>query len=438
MKTMNSSVVNIESTNLARQLEEYFDRLWPINRSLMGPGYRSSLDILSEIMPHNVLKYKTGTKVFDWTVPKEWNLRDAYIIGPDGKKYCDCKENNLHILGYSVPYKGKVSLQELKKHLYSLPDQPEATPYVTSYYKERWGFCLPDQELKNLSDGEYDVLIDSELYPGHLDVGEAVLEGKSKEEILLTSYLCHPSLANNELSGPLVLVFLYDLLKNIPNRRYTYRFVLNPETLGSICYLAERGQHLKENLKAGYVITCVGKDAPFTYKCSKQENSLADRAARQVLKEYKSSKVISYNPVYSSDERQYCSPGFNLPVGSLMRVPYGEYYEYHTSLDNKDCISFSALAESVKVYSEVIYALESNVIWKNTVPFCDPCLGPRGLYPTLSTKQDYDKEFQAVFWLLSYADGMTDSLTIAEKSGLDPKTLMSVANRFAQAGLLKL
>ena len=286
-------------------IENYFDRLWPICRSIAGPGFRQSLNILSEIMPTKRLKFQTGKKALDWTVPKEWEAREAYIIGPDGKRYADFGKNNLHLLNYSVPFRGKMNLEELKTHLYSLPEQPDAIPYLTSYYKARWGFCLPHRVLTALPSGEYEVVVDTRLYDGHVEIGETVLPGQSTREILFSSYLCHPSLANNELSGPLVTAFLYRKIAAMPKRRFTYRFALMPETIGSICYLSLRGASFKQRLVAGYQITCVGNPAAWTYKRSRRGSCLADRAAEIILRDSGAAyELIVFDPSVGSDERQ--------------------------------------------------------------------------------------------------------------------------------------
>lgn len=425
-------------SHIEERMESYFDRLWPINRSITGPGIRQSMDILSEIMPTERLRFETGRKVFDWTVPKEWVANDAYFIDPDGIKHAWFKENNLHLLGYSVPFKGKMSLSELRDHLYSLPDMPDAIPYATSYYSENWGFCISHDELQQLPEGEYQVHIDTELYPGAVEIAEAVLPGETNEEVLFSSYLCHPSMANNELSGPLVMAFLYDRIKNMPARRYTYRFVITTETIGTICYLSQRGEHLKNKLAAGYIMTCLGDPGPFTYKLSRQGDSLADRAAKTVLRDKFQHTVVPFSAGNGSDERQYCSPGFDLPMGSLMRTIYGSYRQYHTSLDNKDYISFNSLAESVEMYYSIVQALESNVVWENTVKYCEPQLGKRGLYHDIGTAKYLEQRIDAVCWLLNLADGEHDLLEIAERSGCKIELLARVAQELRSAGLIEL
>jgi aminopeptidase-like protein len=430
----------ITSMSLAKEIESYFDRLWPILRSITGEGVRQTHTILSELVPLERFEIPTGTQVFDWTIPKEWRVREAYVIDPNGTRILDVRNNNLHLLNYSVPFQGVLSKSELNDHLYSLPDKPDAIPYITSYYAPRWGFCLSQHERDALLDGDYQVVVDTELIDGSLTLSEAVLPGESKEEVLLSTYTCHPSLANNELSGPLVTAFLYRALAALPKRRLTYRFVFLPETIGAIAYLQLRGEHLKKHLVAAYVVTCIGDKGNFTYKRSRQETSLADRAAEHCLKQHslkhsaKPHSILSFSPL-GSDERQYCSPGFNLPVGSLMRSMYGTYPEYHTSLDNKNFISFEAMAESVEMYLTILKALESNRTYTNLYPHGEPQLGKRGLYETLG-RNTIPELSSAVFWLLNYSDGNHDLLWIAAKSGYGIELLEKAAQACLEAGLI--
>ena len=397
------------------ELEHYFDRLWPICRSISGDGLRESFDILKEVIPLNTYEIPTGTKVFDWTIPKEWNIDDAYIISPDGKKICDFKQNNLHVVNYSIPVDKEVDYDELIKHIHTLNNQPNAIPYITSYYKETWGFCISKKELDKLpKKGKYRVFIKSSLKNGSITYGDLVLPGKSKKEILFSTYLCHPSMANNELSGPLCIAFLYQKIKQLKNRKYTYRFIIAPETIGTIAYLSKYGMDLKNNLLAGYVMTCCGDNAPFIYKRSKNENSLTDRLAHHVLKHQKFKyKSIPFS-VGGSDERQYCSPGFNMPVGSLTRSIYQSYKEYHTSLDNKDFISFSSMTETIELYFSFIKAFELNDYYLNTNLFCEPQLGKRGLYPSSVNPEINRKKIHNRMHLLSFSDGKKDLIEIAE------------------------
>ena len=424
---------------LKEEIEQYFHRLWPVHRSITGEGVRQTLDILSEIVPLEKTEIPSGTKVFDWTIPKEWVVRDAYIITPGGEKILDVNENNLHLLNYSIPFKGRVSKQILEKHLYSRPEMPDAIPYVTSYFEPRWGFCLAHHDRQYLPDGEYQIVIDTEFIDGSLTIGEAVLEGIENKEILLSTYICHPSLANNELSGPLVTAFLYRELSKIEKRKFTYRFIFCPETIGSIAYLSMYGEYLKNKLFAGYIVTCVGDDGKFTYKRSRRGNSLADRAAEYVLKNSYSGehRILDFFPVPGSDERQYCSPGFNLPVGSLMRTMYGEYPEYHTSKDNKSILSFEKMEEAVHVYKEIIKVIEDNEIYINKYPYCEPNLGKRELYPTISTVNK-NEMIETILWLLNYSDGENDLLDISKISGISIDKLSNAACKCLRAGLLDL
>lgn len=435
MTICNDANKSTSSLNTRDMLEHYFDCLWPLCRSITGPGYRDSLNILSEVVPIDRLKFNTAEKVFDWHVPKEWIVRDAYLKDPNGVKRCCFKTNNLHLLGYSTPFFGRMPLSALRSHLHTLPSQPKAIPYLTSYYEERWGFCLSHEEFASLPEGMYEVFVDTELIPGQVEIGEAVIPGSGTDEILFSAYLCHPSMANNELSGPLVWAGLYERILSMPARRYTYRFAIMPETIGAICYLTRRGEHLIKNLIAGYQMTCLGDKGEFTYKRSRRGNCLADRAAERVLADQGRFKTMAFDPTEGADERQYCSPGFDLPVGCLRRSLF--YPEYHTSLDNKDFISFDALTQSIDVYFNIVLAIENNIVWRNTLPYGEPHLGSRGLYPTLGSQKSFGDRFAAILWVLSCADGRSDLLAVAEKSGMRLDLLITAANELAGAGLLE-
>lgn len=419
----------------AALLEHYFDRLWPINRSVAGPGIPASLDILGELIPTTRHRFATDSQVFDWTVPREWEVHEAYLVDPDGRRRADFAEHNLHLVAHSVPVRTRMSLDELRPHLHSLPDQPDAIPYVLSLYRESWGFCLAHRELESLPEGEYEVVIDAELRPGHVEIGEAVLEGETAEEVLFSSYLCHPSLANNELSGPLVLSALYERIAAMPHRRMTYRFALTAETIGTLCLLSLRGEHLRNKLAAGFVMTCLGDPGSFTLKTSRRGDTLADRAARAVLRDLGGFSELPFDPGNGSDERQYCSPGFNLPVASVMRTMYSLFPEYHTSLDDKDFVSFDAMAASVDAYERIVKAIEGNEVWRSTSPNGEPQLGKRGLYPGTSTKAPLD--VKPTMWMVNFADGDHDVLAIAERSGLSVESLLDAAHKLAAAGLLE-
>ncbi len=422
------------------KIEHYFDKLFPINRSLTGNGNRETLKILSEIIDLAITEVPSGTPCFDWTVPAEWNVKEAWIKDSNGNKIIDFSKNNLHLLGYSEPFHGKISFKELKPHLYTLPDQPDLIPYLTSYYKRRWGFCLTHNQFLQLDQNEtYEVFIDSSLDTnGSMTIGEAIIKGKTEEEILFSTNICHPSLANNELSGSLVSAFIYNKLKEQKELKYTYRFLFIPETIGSIYTLSVKGEHWRKNLKAGFVITCVGDNNKFTYKRSRMGNSLPDRVVETILKQTEEAyNIIDFFPS-GSDERQYCSPGFNLPVGALMRTMYGQYPEYHTSGDNKEYISFEAMEKSVLKYLEIIELIEKNEKYINTMPYGEPQLGKRGLYPTLgSQKKNYGFVIKIIRWILNMADGENDLITISEKSKIDIKDLLPVINKLIEKGILK-
>jgi aminopeptidase-like protein len=370
-------------------------------------------------------------------VPPEWVVHDAHVIDPAGRRILDFRENNLHLLGYSAPFRGVLSRAELDEHLHSLPEQPSAIPYRTSYYAPRWGFCLAHEQRERLPEGDYEVVVDTELRAdGSLTIGEAFLPGEEAGEVLVSTYTCHPSLANNELSGPLVSAFLCQRVAGWPRRRLGYRFVFVPETIGAIAYLSSHGDHLRDRLVAGYVVTCIGDPAPFTLKRSRRGNSLADRAAEYVLAELPKSRIVDFFPS-GSDERQYCSPGFNLPVASVMRSMYTTYPAYHTSLDNRDFVSFAAMAESVDVYERILRTLDTNVRLVNTAPYGEPQLGRRGLYPSLGAARTVDERVEAMLWVLNQSDGEHDLLQIAVRSGVPMEEIAAAADDLTRGGLLE-
>lgn len=422
---------------MINKIEDYFDRLWPINRTILSPGFRESLDILSEIIPFNRQIFNTGETVYDWTIPKEWKVNKAYFIDPNGKKRCDFSDNNLHLVSHSIPFEGEIELKDLKKNLHSFPELPEGIPYLTSFYDKRWGFCISDEELKSLPNGKYQVVIDTELYDGQLTTADCILEGNNSQEVMFTSYLCHPSMANNELSGPLTLMFLYEKIKALPKRRYTYRFVIMPETLGAICYLSRKYNELKKNLMAGYVLTCLGLGESFTYKCSRQENARGDRLIKRLLRKNSKNKIIPFTPIAGSDERQFCSPGFNLPVGSLMRKRYLEYPEYHSSLDNKQLISFDSIKNAVNFCMEIVNDFESQTIFKNTIMNGEPRLGNKGLYPKFSGNQYFDDKLNAILWILNLSDGLHDINDIIERTGYKENIIIEAALELERVKLVE-
>lgn len=412
-------------------------KLWPINRSITGDGVRATLEIISEILPSlKVIEVPSGTAVFDWIVPREWKVDDAYIITPSGEKICAFKKCNLHLVGYSIPVHKKISLQELQEHLYSLPDQPTAIPYITSYYKERWGFCISQEQRNQLEDGEYEVFIDSELFDGSLTYGEFFIKGKSCQEIFISTYVCHPSMANNELSGPCVVTFLAKWLSNRLDNRYSYRFVFIPETIGSIAYLSKNMNLLKSNVFAGFNVTCIGDNRSYSYLPSRHGETISDVVARHVLKHidpsYKSYKWADRG----SDERQYCAPGVDLPIASIMRTKYAEYVEYHTSLDNFDVVTIEGLDGGYSAIKRAIETLEQNLFPKIKV-FCEPQLGRRGLYPTLSTKTS-GEQVKLMMNLITWSDGKKSLLEIAEICSVPVWELYPIANMLSEYQLLNL
>jgi aminopeptidase-like protein len=400
---------------LGGEMHAFGQELFPICRSLTGDGIRETLTrIKDHIGGLEMRSFRSGEEVYDWTIPLEWRIRDAHVIGPDDNTIIRFADNNLHVVGYSEPVDAELELDELQVHLYSLPDQPDAIPYVTSYYKQRWGFCLADRQRKQLAPGRYRVRIDSELFPGQLDYGEAYIPGASAEEIFISTYVCHPSMANNELSGPLVSAWLYNWLRQKP-RRYSYRFVFIPETIGAIAYLSRNLAAMKENIVAGFVLTCIGDDRCYSYLASRAENTLADRAARHVLShldpQYKAYPFLDRG----SDERQYCAPGVDLPVASIMRSKYGTYSEYHTSLDDFTLVTPSGLAGGLHAAVRAVEAIESNWIWRSTT-LGEPQLGRRGLYPTMAT-DDSTADWRKMWNFMAYADGTRDLISIADKIG---------------------
>jgi aminopeptidase-like protein len=421
------------------RIAQYFDRLYPILRSITGNGVRESLRILQEVIDLEIREVPTGTPALDWEIPREWNVREAYILTPDGRKIADVAAHNLHLMGYSVPFEGELSYEELVSHIITRPDYPDAIPYATSYYNERWGFCMRHDEFETLpKTGWYKIKIDTTLKPGSMTYGEAVLPGATDQEILFSSYICHPSMANNELSGPLALAFLYDQVRRIPNRKYTYRFFIGPETIGAIYYLSILGEHFRNHLQAGIVATCCGDRGAFTWKKSRSE-SYVNRLVSHVLRHAPQGEGFSeldFFP-FGSDERQYCSPGFDLPVGCLTRTMYGKYKEYHTSKDDRSFIDFAAMEGTVKVLTDVVMALELEGKYVNQLPYGEPQLGKRGLYPTLMSELQRGESHQRLMYLLNYADGKHQLLDIAEKMGAYILSFSGEIQSLERGGLLR-
>ena len=408
------------------QLEHLFDRLWPLCRSLTGNGNRQTLEILSDVVDDmQVHEVPSGTQCFDWTVPPEWNIRQAWIRDSEGRKFVDFDDNNLHVVGYSVPVHARLTFDELRPHLHTLPDQPDVVPYLTSYYTRRWGFCLNHAQLEAMDrHATYDVCIDASLDEGgSMTVGEAYIRGRTDREVLFTTYICHPSMANNELSGPLVTALIYRQLAGRTDLNFSYRFLFVPETVGSVYMLSQRGDFWRSNLEAGFVVTCVGDAGPFTYKKSRRSDASVDKVVLAVLEQTESEyRVVDFAP-FGSDERQYCSPGFDLPVGSLMRTMYATYPEYHTSADNKAFISFKAMKAVVHKYVDIVGVLERNSTYVSLVPYGEPQLGRRGLYPTLGGQKDQVAAIESMMWLLNLADGRHDLVDMSRRSKVSLKKL---------------
>jgi aminopeptidase-like protein len=426
-------------------LDGLFDELFPLARSITGDGLRQSYALLASELPLEIETVPTGTSVFDWDVPPEWRLRRARLTGPDGVVYCDASRSNLEVVNYATPVDCHLSREELEPHLHSLPHLPDAVPYVTSYYKRQWGFCLPDRVRRALPAGTYHVCIDSDFVAGGVPFGQVVLSGESSAEVLLTSYLCHPSMANNELSGPLALLALYRRIARWPRRRFTYRFVLHPETIGSLCFLHRWGAHLQRHVIAGLVLTCLGGPAPrLSYKQSRRGDTLLDRLVTSRGGEF---AVRAFDPTGGSDERQYCAPGFNLPIGQFGRTLYGQYEGYHTSLDTKDFMGIDQVVASAATLESLLRELELAAEFENLAPFGEPQLGRRDLYPTMNADQTRTVSADGVAdsrWflnqlltVLSASDGEQSMLGISRRAGVPLPALRPVIERLEAEGLLR-
>jgi aminopeptidase-like protein len=414
---------------------DFMAELYPICRSITGEGVRETLRVIQKRISLEMHEVPSGTKVFDWTVPPEWNVTDAYVMNRDGKRVIDFKANNLHLMSYSSPVRKKISLEELRPHLFTLPDHPEWIPYRTSYYKENWGFCLRHADLERLSDAEYDVVIDSSLQPGSLTYGECYLPGESSDEILVSCHVCHPSLCNDNLSGITVAVKLAETMAS-SQRRYSYRFLFIPGTIGSITWLAQNEERVSR-IKHGLVLTGVGDAGNITYKKSRQGNADVDRAMAHVLKHSGTPyAIIDFFP-YGYDERQYCSPAFNLPIGCFMRTPHGEYPEYHSSADNLEFVKTESLVDSYGRCLEALELLEENRIYLNQNPKCEPQLGRRGLYRSVAGQQERQTKELAMLWILNGSDGCTTLLDIAERADIAFRDVYTAAMELKRVGLLR-
>jgi aminopeptidase-like protein len=431
--SLKEAIIECNREDLGRELHGFARELFPICRSITGDGLRQTLSAIGKRIALKITEVRTGTTVLDWTIPKEWSIRDAYIKTADGKRIVDFRKTNLHVLNYSSPVRAKMSLSELRPHLFSIPEHPDWIPYRTSYYKENWGFCLAHRQFLELQEGEYEVCIDSSLSDGNLTYGECLVPGESSHEILISCHVCHPSLANDNLSGLSVATFLAQELSR-KTLRYSYRFLFIPGTIGAIAWLA-KNQEQASRIKHGLVLTCVGDRGFFHYKRSRREIATIDRAVEHVLKHLcPSATILPFSP-YGYDERQYCSPGFNLPVGCLMRSVWGTFPEYHTSGDNLDFLDPISMAESLQVCVSVFDLLENDRKYKNLSPFGEPQLGRRGLYPSTGGTIP-ERELNARLWTLNLSDGHHSLLDIAERSGLPFALIRESADILLDGGLL--
>ena len=419
---------------LGEQMHSVMTELFPICRSITGDGVTQTLNIIKRDIPLSIRKIPTGTKVFDWEVPKEWNINEAYIKNSRGEKIIDFANSNLHVLNYSIPVDQSVTLNALKEHLYTLSEHPNWIPYRTSYYKEDWGFCMTHNQFQKLQEDVYDVYIDSSLKEGHLTYGEYYIPGELSDEVLISTRICHPSMCNDNLSGICVATFLANELRR-KKLRYSYRFLFIPGTIGAITWLSVN-ESKASNIRHGLVISLLGDAGGFTYKKSRQGNAEIDHIVEAVLKaNSRNYKVHNFSP-YGDDERQFCSPGFNLPVGSLMRTPFGEYPEYHTSADNLELVTPAALEGSLQILHDIITVLEADKKYLNLNPKCELQLGKRGLYNTVGGAWS-GRDFQmALLWVLNLSDGKHSLLDISKESGIDFESISGAANRLFEQKLL--
>jgi aminopeptidase-like protein len=422
------------SENLGQEMYGLVSELYPICRSITGNGVRRTLEILKKYIPLEIQEVPTGTKVFDWVIPQEWNIRDAYVKDSEGNKVIDFRRSNLHVMNYSIPVHKKVTLQELKEHLYTIPEQPDLIPYRTSYYNNNWGFCLSHKDYRGLKENYYEVYIDSKLHNGHLTFSECFIKGQLSDEVLISTHICHPSLCNDNCSGIALLTFLARNLWNT-SPKYSYRFLFIPGTIGSITWLSLNESNLSK-IRHGLVAACVGDSGRFTYKRSRQGTATVDRAVQQVLEDSEFDyKVEDFSP-YGYDERQYCSPGINLPIGCLMRTPHGRYVEYHTSADNLNFVQPKYLYDSFLVYTSLFYVLENNKTYLNKYPKCEPQLGSRGLYSAIGGGVEGKSKQLAILWVLNLSDGTNSLLDISERSNMRFDLIKKAADILIEHDLL--
>jgi aminopeptidase-like protein len=424
----------IDTDAIGAEAYELMERLFPLCRSLTGSGMRATFDVLEEQIPLRRSEIASGTKVFDWTVPDEWNLRDAYIATPDGTRVVDVRRSSLHVVNYSEPVRARMTLEQLRDRLHTLPDQPDLIPYRTSYYHRTWGFCLSHRQLLELAPGEYDVVIDSTLEPGQLTYAELRLPGSSEEQVLISTYVCHPSLANDNLSGIAVATMLAKQLRR-RSLRYSYRILFAPGTIGPLAWLHHNRDTL-DRVKHGLSVSCIGDAGGLTYKRSRQEDAEIDRAVELVLRDSSAAhRVLPWEP-WGGDERQFNSPGFDLPVGCLMRTPHGEFSGYHTSADNLERIRPESLGQAVGRCLDVVELLETNRTCVNLSPYGEPQLGRRGLYRTSGGAVESPDDERALLWVLNLSDGSASLVDVSTRSGLPYRVIERAAQRLEQAGLL--
>lgn len=422
-------------TGTGEEMYALVERMYPLCRSITGDGVRATLDIVGEYIPLQRHEVPTGTQVLDWTVPQEWNIRDAYVADATGRRVVDFAASSLHVLGYSVPVERTMPLSELRAHLHTLPEQPTWVPYRTSYYRPDWGFCLAQETLDALPDGDYEVRIDSTLADGHLSYAEHVVPGQVSDEVIVSSHVCHPSLANDNLAGIAVATFLARALAE-GTPYYTYRFLFAPGTIGAITWLARNAERV-ERVRHGLVLACAGDSGQLTYKRSRRGDAGIDRVMRHVLDASgRPHRVTGFTP-YGYDERQFCSPGFDLGVGSLSRTPYAGYPEYHTSADDLGFVSPEAMADTLAVCREAFAVLDRDRAYVNLSPYGEPQLGRRGLYDALGGRSDAKETQMAMLWVLSLSDGEHGLLDVAERSGLPFETVAAAADALHGAGLIK-
>ncbi len=417
-----------------REMYDLVADLYPLCRSITGEGVRETLRRLKRYIDVALHEVPSGTQVFDWTVPKEWNIRDGYVKNAAGERVIDFQESNLHVVSYSVPVRTRMSLAELKEHLFSIPEHPDWVPYRTFYYREQWGFCISHRQLQSLEEGEYDVCIEASLAPGHLTYGEYYLPGATDDEVLISCHVCHPSLCNDNLSGIVVAAFL---AKHVlaRSRRYSYRFLFIPGTIGSITWLS-RNEARVGRIRHGLVLSCLGDSGEPTYKKSRRGDAEIDRVVARVLREEgRGDRTVEFFP-YGYDERQFCSPGFDLPVGCLMRTPHGQYPEYHTSADDLSLVKPASLADSLARCLRVLDMLEANKVYISQNQRCEPQLGKRGLYPLVGGQADVGTDELALLWVLNLSDGRHSLLDIAERSSCSFHSLKRAATVLAGHGLL--